>query len=355
MVVRVFFDITIGGEPVGRIIFELFTNECPKTCENFRALCTGEKGIGQAGVPLHFQGSSLHRIIKGFMCQGGDFTKHNGTGGESIYGEKFADENLTMKHEVPGLLSMANAGPNTNGSQFFITTVPTPHLDGKHVVFGKVIKGMDVVREMEYSPTGEQDKPVLATVIAKSGELADGEDDGVVPSADGDVYAAFPIDEKSLDGSDAKRLSIATDVKTFGNNLFKEKNFRGAAGKYSKALRYLEVGLSDNTDAQSLRVTCQLNRAQCLLSLQKYADAKADCDKVLDRPSLDMPNRIKALFRLSKSEAGLKNLDRAQETLQLLLELDPSNTDAKALLADIAKRVAAQKQKEKAVYAKMFA
>ena len=146
---KVALDVTIGDEPAGTITIELFADVVPKTAENFRALCTGEKGMGKSGKPLSYAGSPFHRIIPGFMIQGGDFTRGNGTGGESIYGEKFADENFKLKHTGPGTLSMANAGPNTNGSQFFITVVATPHLDGKHVVFGKVVDGMDVVKKLE--------------------------------------------------------------------------------------------------------------------------------------------------------------------------------------------------------------
>ena len=167
---RVFFDITIGDKAAGRITFELFADVVPKTAENFRALCTGEKGMGKQGKALHYKGSRFHRVIQQFMCQGGDFTRGNGTGGESIYGNKFEDENFKLKHTVPGLLSMANAGPGTNGSQFFITTIVTDWLDGKHVVFGKVVEGMDVVKKMEAA--GSRDGKTSAdVVIADCGEL----------------------------------------------------------------------------------------------------------------------------------------------------------------------------------------
>ena len=167
---RAYFDISIGGQSAGRIVFELRTDVVPKTADNFLALCTGEKGMGKSGKPLHYKGSQFHRIIPQFMCQGGDFTEGDGRGGESIYGSMFPDENYHLKHDIPGTLSMANAGPNTNGSQFFITTVPTPHLNGKHTVFGAVVEGMDVVQAMEAvgSSSGRTAKPV---VIADCGRL----------------------------------------------------------------------------------------------------------------------------------------------------------------------------------------
>ncbi|KAG1929342.1 peptidyl-prolyl cis-trans isomerase A [Pimephales promelas] len=160
---RVFFDITANGNQVGRVIMELRSDVVPKTAENFRQLCTGQPGFG-------YKGSTFHRVIPDFMCQAGDFTNHNGTGGKSIYGNKFEDENFTLKHTGAGCLSMANAGPNTNGSQFFICTALTSWLDGKHVVFGQVVEGMDVIKKVE-SYGSSSGKTSAKIVIANCGQL----------------------------------------------------------------------------------------------------------------------------------------------------------------------------------------
>merc|ERR1719247_2712649 len=167
---KVFFDIQIGDAEPERVVMGLYGKTVPKTVENFRALCTGEKGVGKKGKPLHYKGSIFHHIIPNFMIQGGDFTDGSGIGGESIYGEKFADENFKLKHTGPGTLSMANAGPNTNGSQFFICTVKTSWLDGRHVVFGRILEGMDVVSAVE-AVGSQSGKPAKTVTIHDSGVL----------------------------------------------------------------------------------------------------------------------------------------------------------------------------------------
>jgi len=169
---RVFMDFTANNEPYGRVVFELFSESAPKTCENFRALCTGEKGISASGNPLYYKNSIIHRSIKGFMVQGGDFTKRNGTGGESIYGSTFPDEDLQRPLDSSALLCMANKGPDTNGSQFFVTLRECPHLNGKHVVFGRVIRGYnEVVQRLTDVLVDDKDRPITPIIITSCGEL----------------------------------------------------------------------------------------------------------------------------------------------------------------------------------------
>ncbi|BGP52081.1 hypothetical protein JCM10450v2_008052 [Rhodotorula kratochvilovae] len=171
MPIRTFMDFAVEGEPLGRVVFELFDGVVPKTCENFRALCTGSKGVNELGIPLWYKGSILHRVIAGFMVQGGDFTQRNGKGGESIYGGTFEDESLKREIDEEGLLCMANRGKNTNGSQWFVSLRPCPHLAGKHVVFGKVVKGYEIIVAISKLPVDEKDRPISLVTVSHCGEL----------------------------------------------------------------------------------------------------------------------------------------------------------------------------------------
>ncbi|XP_072296375.1 peptidyl-prolyl cis-trans isomerase D [Eucyclogobius newberryi] len=354
---RVFFDVDIGGEKAGRIVLELFADVTPRTAENFRALCTGEKGIGKStGKPLHFKGCPFHRIIKQFMIQGGDFSNHNGTGGESIYGDKFEDENFHYKHDKVGLLSMANAGPNTNGSQFFITTVPTPHLDSKHVVFGQVLRGMGVVKILEAMETKE-DAPAQPCVISDCGEHKDGDNWGVeLDDGSGDTYPEFPEDVE-IDFKDVVKVqSVGEDLKNFGNTLFKNQDWKGAIKKYNKALRYLEFGGEEFDEEfqkklEPVALSCFLNTAACKLKLQLWQEALDSCTEALE---LDKKN-TKALFRRAQAQAGLKDFSKAMEDLKKAQEITP---DDKAIMGEMKKvqvKIQEEKEKEKKMFAKMFA
>jgi len=345
---RVFFDVTIGGLPAGRIVFELYDDITPKTAENFRALCTGEKGEGKSGKPLHYKGSGLHRIIKGFMIQGGDFTAGNGTGGESIYGEKFEDENFKELHTKPGLLSMANAGPGTNGSQFFITTVPTPHLNGKHVVFGQVIRGMGIVRKLENIKTGANDKPTLDCVIADCGQLAEGAnlDEATPVAADGDAYEEFPEDDSKCK-SDEDFKKAADAIKAIGNDYFKKGEHRAARDKYEKALRFLNTA-SNADDATTIALLGNISMAS--LKLGEYDVVIEKSNEVIAKD----PNNVKALFRRAQALAQSKEYDEAKRDLLLALKTEPANAEIRKEYERIKTLEENEKKKQAKVYRNMF-
>ncbi|KAF9906846.1 Peptidyl-prolyl cis-trans isomerase D [Lobosporangium transversale] len=361
---RTYFDITIGQEAVGRIVFELFADVVPKTAENFRALCTGEKGMGATtGKALTYKGAPFHRVIRDFMIQGGDFSARNGQGGESIYGAKFEDENFELKHDKPFLLSMANAGPGTNGSQFFITTVPTPHLDGKHVVFGKVLKGQSVVREIERTPKKENDAPVSPVIIADCGELAEGQDDGVASPDAGDNYADWPDDyEGSKEDKDL--ITIAQNLKNLGNNFFKAGDYGKALNKYKKAIRYLnEKPVFDDDDAPelikefySVKVPCYLNRGFCALKLGRPEEAIKDMTVVLefDPQYISDAEKAKAYFRRGSAYLKSNDLESAKADLNQAKALSPKDAGVLKELEVVQQKLTAKREKEKKAYAKMF-
>jgi len=366
---KVFFDIEVGGDQTGRIVFELFKSIVPRTAENFRALCAGDQGVAKSGQPLHFKGCTFHRIIKNFMVQGGDFTRHNGTGGESIYGEKFPDENFKLKHDRPGLLSMANSGKNTNGSQFFITTVKTPHLDGKHVVFGKVVQGMGVLKELENQAVDERDRPRKACVIANCGEL-DADNEEAAPAAapavaaDGtcDVFPNFPEDALDLNVKDKELfLRVISTIKDAGNELFKAGDFEGAKKKYLKAIRYSDHSVTHanhtREEEHALKKTCLIpvhsNLSQTLIRLREFDGAIVACDRVI---SLEVGN-IKAYFRKGVALKEKKMFEEAIGVLEKGLAMEPTEGERKALQGEIVKCKKlhiAQMEKVKNTYAKMI-
>ncbi|KAK6916478.1 Tetratricopeptide repeat 1 [Dillenia turbinata] len=345
---KCYLDISIGGEMEGRIVVELYKDVVPKTAENFRALCTGEKGIGtHTGVPLHYKGVRFHRVIKSFIVQGGDIFSGDGRGGESIYGLKFDDENFELKHERKGMLSMANSGLNTNGSQFFITTTRTSHLDGKHVVFGKVIKGMGVVRSIEHVATGDEDVPTLDVIIADCGEIPDGQDDGICNFfKDGDMYPDWPTDLDENPKELSWWMSAVDSVKTLGNEHYKKQDYRMALRKYRKALRYLDVcwekdGIDEDKSLALRKTKSQIftNSSACKLKLEDVHGALLDADFAMREGE----NNVKALFRQGQAYMALNDIDAAVESFKKALELEPNDGGIKKELAVAKKKLSSPK------------
>ncbi|KAK3155354.1 hypothetical protein QOZ80_2BG0202140 [Eleusine coracana subsp. coracana] len=356
---RCFLDVSIGGELEGRIVVELFASVVPRTAENFRALCTGEKGVAaDTGVLLHYKGSCFHRIVKGFM-EGGDITAGDGTGGQSIYDLHFEDENFILKHERKGMLSMANTGPNTNGSQFFITTTRTPHLDGKHVVFGKVIKGLGVIRAMEHIPVGEaDDRPTADIVIADCGELPEGASDGVTNFLkDGDMYPDWPIDLDEKPAEVSWWMNAVESTKAFGNEYFKKQDYKTALRKYRKSMRYLDLCWEkeemDEERSTALRKTKSIiftNSSACKLKLGDLAGALLDADFALR----ERDDNAKAFFRLGQVRMALNDIDAAVESFKRALELEPNDGGLKRELIAAKKKISDRRDQERKAFSRMF-
>ncbi|KAJ4453582.1 putative Peptidyl-prolyl cis-trans isomerase D [Paratrimastix pyriformis] len=345
--IRVFFDVTIGSAAPRRVVMKLFNHLLPRTCENFRALCTGERGVGTSGKPLHYKGSIFHRVIKSFMLQGGDFTRADGTGGESIYGSRFEDEGFPVKHTRAGLLSMANAGANTNGSQFFITTVPTPHLDGKHVVFGTVVSGMDVVYDIENVPTNPNSKPLTDVTIVDCGQLQDGQGEP----------ASNEVPDFPEEAAQDKLLEICLGLKEAGNTCFLRGAYQEALPKYRKLSVYLDYcqKLASNPIPAPQQATLtqanHLNLAATYIKLARPQDAVAECDAVIATSATPVP---KALFRRGQAHAALKAFEAATTDLRAALAAAPGDAAIRRELDQVAATVKAEKEKERAFYSRMF-
>lgn len=301
------------------------------------------------------------------MIQGGDFTEFNGTGGESIYGEKFDDENLELKHDRPFLLSMANSGPGTNGSQFFVTTVPTPHLDGKHVVFGEVINGKGVVRKLESLPCNSSDKPNSDVTVVDCGELT-GEDyakaEQRAVDMTGDTYEDYPEDSKDeLSGPDY--LKIASDLKDFGNKAFKAGNIDVGLEKYQKGLRYLadypEVAEGDPPELESqlgaLKFTLHSNSALLANKLQRFADGSTWAGYALTvagEIKAKDSDKAKAHYRRAVALVGLKEEDNALKELETAATLAPNDAAIANEISRVKKHKGEIERKEKAAAKKFF-
>ncbi|KAK8843983.1 peptidyl-prolyl cis-trans isomerase D [Kwoniella newhampshirensis] len=366
-----YFDMTIGGSPAGRLTFELFDDVVPKTAENFRHLCLGDR-TNSSGRQLAYAGSSFHRCIKGFMLQGGDFTRGDGTGGESIYGDKFEDEAFTLKHEKPMLLSMANAGPNTNGSQFFITTVPTPHLDGTHVVFGKVRSNRGLVRRIESIPT-ISDKPNEEVKIAAAGLLSEEEvakedeerKKAQETAAGEDIWEDYPQDEEGVDAEKAEEaLGVATKLKAVGTTEFKAGQFAIALDKYQKALRYLDVHpvLPDDAPAEQVeafratRLPLLTNAALAALKISPPAAPLAISltTRALALSNLTPAEKGKALYRRALAEIQKKDDEEAEKDLKAALQCVPGDAGVIKALKDVENKRKERKEKERKAFSKMF-
>lgn len=365
---KAFFDISIGGEDSGRIVFEVYRDVVPKTADNFLKLCEGNSGFAKSkpDVPLSYKGSIFHRVIKSFMCQFGDFTNFDGTGGESIYGEKFEDENFTLKHDKPFLLSMANAGANTNGSQAFITCVPTPHLDGKHVVFGEVIEGKRLVRTIEKLKTDAGDKPEREVKIQDCGLLP--EDYEVPADAEatptdefGDNYEENLADDSKVDINSLDSVLKAVEtVKEIGTNLFKQQKFEAALRKYEKSSEFLKQFFPEDLSAEdakrvdALKVSLFLNIALTALKSKNYGKVLAATTEALHGENVDDKSKAKALYRRGLAYYYTKNPEMAVTDLEFATTYQPNDGAILKAVADARKQKKELLAKQKKSLSRMF-
>lgn len=348
----VYLDIQIAKEQVGRIVIELRKDVCPKTCENFRALCTGEKG-------LCYRGSKFHKVVKLCLAQGGDISeKKNGSSGMSIYGKFFEDENFTLRHE-PGSVSMANYGrPNSNNSQFFISSVECYHLDGTNVVFGQVLKGLSIMYEMEKYTTDEC-VPTRDIVIYDCGELKFDENWGYCDSdVTLDDLPPFPMDWDNFKDKISlnEKINILNRIKEAGNYFFKNEDYTQSARKYKKLTRYYNhfKDTADNDEDKEVLDKFQLvnltNLAATELKLQDFDDVRFSCNAAIQ---ID-PKNIKAHYRRGIANLELKNYEMALSDLKFALKKLPKNKAVQREFERARKHLISYREIEKIKYKKLF-
>uniref|UniRef100_A0A1B6H4H4 peptidylprolyl isomerase n=1 Tax=Cuerna arida TaxID=1464854 RepID=A0A1B6H4H4_9HEMI len=355
--IHVFLDVSIDDVKCGRVVIELFKDLVPKTAENFRALCTGEKGLGENKRPLHYKDTIFFKAVPECIVQGGDIINNNGSGGESIYGPYFEDEKagLSIEHSEKGLLSMAKCRQaDTNNSQFCVTLGQTPHLDGSYVVFGRIVKGFNIINSISYQPLGPGERPIPVCKIWNCGELKPGQDWAY---CDADLYPPYPDDwDRDLTTVQANDILVAVKkIKDAGNQMLRDGDSVYAHQQYIKALRYLDWYVSTHPTELSLlahvREQCCLNVALACIKIKRYREAIFYCNEVQN-----IDGNVKALFRRGSANVGLNEHQEALADFHAALLLAPPDQRPPILseISRVNRFLHSYQQAERRLCARMF-
>ncbi|KAA8906919.1 hypothetical protein TRICI_005038 [Trichomonascus ciferrii] len=346
-----------------RVIFELFDDIVPKTARNFKALCNESEKWTKDGVVLSYQGTCFHRVVRGFVIQGGDNEWGDGTGGRSIDNSVFDDESFEVKHDQPFLLSMANKGPNTNASQFFITLAPAPQLDGRNVVFGRVIGGKSYLRALELVAVDDNDRPLYAPVIEECGHLTSNAKIRVRPEDDGtgDLFEKSVLDEPQVDLDDpASVFRVVGAIKEIGTRQFKAGKNLKALEKYRKGCNYLEDYFPDDLNDDDLKtlvdlkVSLYLNVALTSIKLGVGDTAIKAASEALQMDGLGPREKAKAYYRRGNGYLLVRNEEDAIADLEMAKSFAPTDSAITALLKKAYEARAHRKKNQKAAMAKLF-